>query len=258
LDELSIGETAYRRIRADIVFGRLAPGQRLALDWMRETYGASISTLRELLSRLSSEDLVRAEGQRGFEVSPVSAADLREVAALRLLLETHALEQSFAAGGLEWESGVVAAHHKLAALERILLAGEAAEAERWKRYDYEFHHALVAACGSRALLQAHAAIYDRYLRYQMVAVVFRGEVAAGEHRQLLEAALARDIGAARAVLTAHVDGCVVQVLQTGGLNGFTGSSAEPQAKAAKRRSHPGNPAAEVAPPQRKPRRKTAG
>jgi DNA-binding GntR family transcriptional regulator len=258
LDELSIGETAYRRIRADIVFGRLAPGQRLALDWMRQTYGASISTLRELLSRLSSEELVRAEGQRGFEVSPVSAADLREVAALRLLLETHALEQSFATGGLEWESGVVAAHHKLAALERILLAGEAAEAERWKRYDYEFHHALVAACGSRALLQAHAAIYDRYLRYQMVAVVFRGEVAAGEHRQLLEAALARDIGTARAVLTAHVDGCVVQVLQTGGLDGFVGGNAEPQAKTAGRRGRAGSPVAEVVPPQHKPRRKMTG
>lgn len=238
MDELSIGETAYRRIRADIVFGRLAPGQRLALDWMRETYGASISTLRELLSRLSSEDLVRAEGQRGFEVSPVSAADLREVAALRLLLETHALEQSFAAGGLEWESGVVAAHHKLAALERILLAGEAAEAERWKRYDYEFHHSLVAACGSRALLQAHAAIYDRYLRYQMVAVIFRGEVAASEHRKLLDAALARDIAKAKAVLAEHVDGCVVQVLQTGGLDRFAGGAAEPQAKPGSRRGRP--------------------
>ncbi|MFC7555284.1 GntR family transcriptional regulator [Pseudoroseomonas wenyumeiae] len=98
MEDSSIGEAAYRRIRSDIVFGRLAPGQRLGLDRMREAYGASISTLRELLSRLASEDLVVAEGQRGFEVAPVSAADLREVAALRLLLETHALEQSFAAG----------------------------------------------------------------------------------------------------------------------------------------------------------------
>jgi DNA-binding GntR family transcriptional regulator len=241
LDEISIGEIAYRRIRADIVFGRLAPGQRLALDWMRETYGTSVSTLRELLSRLSSEDLVRAEGQRGFEVAPVSAADLREVAALRLLLETHALEQSFAAGGLEWESGVVAAHHKLAALERILLAGGTADTEQWKRYDWEFHHALVAACGSKALLQAHAAIYDRYLRYQMVAVVFRGAVAAEEHRQLLNAALARDIATARVVLAEHVDGCVNQVLATARLDAFGARAVDPNAKA-RERGRPRNPA----------------
>ncbi|HEY8613300.1 MAG TPA: GntR family transcriptional regulator [Roseomonas sp.] len=225
MEDSSVGEAAYRRIRADIVFGRLSPGQRLGLDWMRETYGASISTLRELLSRLSSEDLVAAEGQRGFEVAPVSAEDLREVAALRLLLETHALEQSFAAGGLDWEGGVVSAHHKLAALERSLLAGEPADAALWKRYDWEFHHALIAACGSRALLKAHAAAYDRYLRYQMVAVIFRGVVAAEEHRKLLAAALARDAAAAREVLRLHVDSCVAQVLEAGGLDAFTSGAA---------------------------------
>jgi DNA-binding GntR family transcriptional regulator len=221
MEDSSVGEAAYRRIRADIVFGRLAPGQRLGLDRMRETYGTSISTLRELLSRLASEDLVVAEGQRGFEVAPVSPADLQEVAALRLLLEAHALEQSFAAGGLDWEGGVVSAHHKLAALERRLLAGEPADAALWKRYDWEFHHALIGACGSRTLLKAHTAAYDRYLRYQMVAVVFRGEVAADEHRKLLDAALARDAATARDVLRGHIDGCVAQVLDTGGLDAFT-------------------------------------
>ena len=220
MEDSSVGDAAYRRIRADIVFGRLVPGQRLGLDRMRETYGTSVSTLRELLSRLASEDLVVAEGQRGFEVAPVSPADLQEVAALRLLLEAHALEQSFAAGGLDWEGGVVSAHHKLAALERSLLAGEPADAALWKRYDWEFHHALIAGCGSRALLRVHAAAYDRYLRYQMVAVVFRGEVAAAEHRQLLDAALARDAVAARNILRSHIEGCVTQVLATGGLDPF--------------------------------------
>jgi DNA-binding GntR family transcriptional regulator len=244
MEDSSVGEAAYRRIRADIVFGRLAPGQRLGLDRMRETYGTSISTLRELLSRLASEDLVVAEGQRGFEVAPVSAADLQEIAALRLLLEAHALEQSFAAGGLDWEGSVVSAHHKLAALERNLLAGEAADAALWKRYDWEFHHALIGACGSRALLKAHTAAYDRYLRYQMVAVVFRGEVAADEHRKLLDAALARDATTAQEILRGHIDGCVAQVLDTGGLDAFTSvvppsrtapSPARPAAKASRRR-----------------------
>ncbi|MFC3125478.1 GntR family transcriptional regulator [Pseudoroseomonas globiformis] len=227
MDDSSVGEAAYRRIRSDIIFGRLAPGQRLGLDRMRETYGASISTLRELLSRLASEDLVMAEGQRGFEVAAVSAAELQEVAALRLLLETHALEQSFAAGGLDWEGGVVSAHHKLAALERNLLAGKPADAALWKRYDWEFHHALIDACGSSTLLKAHTAAYDRYLRYQMVAVVFRGEVAADEHRNLLDAALARDAPTACELLRRHIDGCVAQVLETGGLDAFTAGSSSP-------------------------------
>jgi DNA-binding GntR family transcriptional regulator len=221
-DDVTVGEAAYRRIRADIVFGRLAPGQKLGLDRMRDTYGASISTLRELLSRLASENLVVAEGQKGFEVAPVSEDDFREVTALRLLLEAHAMEQSFAAGGLDWEGGVVAAHHKLAALERRLLAREDVDVKTWKRYDWEFHRALIAACGSKLLLQTHAAIYDRYLRYQIVAVVFRGEAAAKEHQRLLDSALARDSATGRQALAEHLENCVRHVVETGALSRLGG------------------------------------
>ena len=110
---LTVGETAYQRIRSDIILGRIAPGQKLRLDRMRAEYGVGIGTLREMLNRLAAEGLVLAEGQRGFEVPPVTAQNLRELAALRLLLESHALSQSFAAGDMEWEGRVVAAHHKL-------------------------------------------------------------------------------------------------------------------------------------------------
>src|SRR5258708_17876623 len=85
----SVSEKAYRRIRTDIIFGKLAPTEKLRLERLREDYGASVSTLRELLSRLASEGLVVAEGQRGFEGSPWSAEKLREIAELPRLLEAH-------------------------------------------------------------------------------------------------------------------------------------------------------------------------
>lgn len=213
----SIGEMAYRRIRSDIIFGRLAPGQKLKLEQLREGYGTSVSTLRELLNRLSSEGLIEAEGQKGFMVAPVSATNLKELAAMRLLLEGHALAQSFAAGDMEWEGRVVAAHHKLAQMERRMLDNDRADSELWKRYDWEFHHALISACGSQVLLDSHAAIYDKYLRYQMVAVIFRGKVAADEHRLLLDCALRRDQAKAAAVLAVHVNACVEHTLEQGRL-----------------------------------------
>ncbi|WP_332682335.1 GntR family transcriptional regulator [Bosea sp. (in: a-proteobacteria)] len=215
--DASVGEMAYRRIRADIVFGRLPPGQKLKLEVLREAYEASVSTLRELLNRLASEGLIAAEGQKGFMVAPVSATNLREIAAMRLLLEGHALAQSFAAGDMEWEGRVVAAHHKLAQMERRMLDQDRADAELWKRYDWEFHHALISACGSQVLLDTHAAIYDKYLRYQMVAVIFRGQIAAEEHQILLECALARDMARATAVLDVHVNACVEHTLEQGKL-----------------------------------------
>ena len=213
----TVGERTYRRIRSDIIFGRLAPGQKLRLERLSTQYDTSIATLRELLNRLLVEGLIVAEGQRGFEVTPVSAARWHEIAQMRELLECHALRQSFEDGDIEWEGRVVAAHHKLATLEKKLLAGDRSQTETWKRYDWEFHHALISCCGSKALLDAHAAIFDKYLRYQIFAVVFRGEAAAREHRKLLEAALARDWQAATAILVTHIRDCVQHTLKTGAL-----------------------------------------
>ena len=213
----SVSEKAYRRIRSDIIFGKLSPSEKLKLERLREDYGASVGTLRELLNRLASEGLVVAEGQRGFEVAPVSAENLREIAALRLLLESHALTQSFHAGDMEWEGRVVSAYHKLSAIEKKLVSGDRADSETWKRYDWEFHHALISACGSNALLETHAPVYDKYLRYQMIAGIFRGEIAAHEHRKLLDCALGRDSSTARDVLVIHIEACVDFTLANGKL-----------------------------------------
>lgn len=213
----TIGESAYRRIRADIIFGRVTPGQKLKLDRLKDTYGTSISTLREILNRLSSEGLVLAEGQRGFEVSPVSVADLKEVAALRLLLETHALEQSIVDGDMEWEARLVSAHYKLASMERRMKEGDMSQSETWKRYDWEFHQALISACGSKLLMETHAAVFDKYLRYQMVALSYRGDIAAKEHQALLDCALRRDAEAAKQVLAVHIQAGVEHALAAGTL-----------------------------------------
>jgi DNA-binding GntR family transcriptional regulator len=212
---VEVGESAYRRIRADIVFGRLPPGRKLKLEKLKADYGASVSTLREILNRLQSERLVIAEGQKGFEVAPVSIANLREIAALRQLLEGNALEQSFRIGDMEWEGRVVAAHHRLARMEQRMAEGDMSSVEEWKQYDWQFHQALISACGSRMLIDTHAAVFDKYLRYQMIALSYRGEVAAREHALLLECAIERDAARAREVLTRHVAGGVEHALATG-------------------------------------------
>jgi DNA-binding GntR family transcriptional regulator len=213
----TIADRAYDRIRSDIIFARLVPGTRLRLEPMAETYGASVSTLREILSRLSSEGLVVAEGQRGFQVAPVSAEGFRDVAAMRLLLESYAIPLSFSAGDLEWEGRVVAAHHKLATLERRMLSGDQTEAETWKKYDRQFHQTLIDACGSQVLLDLFSRVFDQYLRYQMVAVVFRGSIAAEEHRRLLDFALLRDAERACEALAEHINECVTCTLDGGRL-----------------------------------------
>jgi len=198
------------------VFGRLRPGQKLRLEGLKETYGVSISTLREILSRLTAEGLVIAEGRRGFEVPPVSIENLKELAELRLLLESHAMQVSFENADVEWEGRVVSAHHKLASTERLMEQG-IGELEQWKRYDGEFHQALISNCGSRVLMDAHALVFDKYFRYQMVAFTYRGAEPAQQHKGLLQCALKRDAETAKAILTKHVNNCVEHALKTSSL-----------------------------------------
>lgn len=210
-------ENTYRRIRSDIIFGRLAPGEKLRLETLRAAYLTSVSTLREVLYRLLSEGLVEAEGQKGFEVAPISAANFREIANMRNLLEGHALRESFKAGDMEWEARVVSSHHKLSRLEAMMLDGDSAQTSIWKQYDREFHHALISACGSRSLLDTHALIFDRFQRYQILAIVFRGQAAAEEHKALLDMALQRDSDGALALLARHISACVAFTVENGSL-----------------------------------------
>lgn len=200
-----VGASTYHQIKRDIIFGDLAPGAKLKLDGLRERYQASMSTLRETLNRLSSEGFVDALDQRGFFVTPVSRQDLVEIANLRVLLECHALRLSIKNGDTDWEGNLVAAHHKLHLMEKKMLGGDDSQKEDWKRYDWEFHLALIEACGSHNLLSLHAVLYDKYLRYQMLVLTNRGADAVEEHRQVFEAALARDVDTAAATLKTHVE-----------------------------------------------------
>lgn len=212
----TISDDGYRRIRSDIIFGKLLPEQRLRLEALRDTYGVSVSTLREILSRLSAEGFVLAQGHRGFGVAPVSQGDLKELAALRLLLEGHAMERSFGLGDMEWEGRVVSAHHKLLATERQMTSRKGNQ-QLWKRYDSEFHQALISNCGSRALMAAHKLVFDKYFRYLILALSYRGAIVQRQHQQLLECALERDASRAIDVLTAHITECVDHAIASGRL-----------------------------------------
>ena len=200
-----VGSSTYQQIKRDIIFGDLKPGNKLKLDGLRQRYAASMSTLRETLSRLASEGFVEAKDQRGFFVTPVSPEDLVEIANLRVLLECHALRLSVKNGDTDWEGNLVAAHHKLHLMEQKLLAGDDSHKEDWKRYDWEFHLALIAACGSRNLLSLHSVLYDKYLRYQMLVLTYRGAEAVEEHRQMFEQALARDVEGSSKTLRQHIE-----------------------------------------------------
>lgn len=215
----TIGDQTYRQLRADIIMGRARPGQKLRLDALKLTYKASVTTLREVLSRLSSEGFVVAESQRGFDVAPISVSELHDIAALRLLLEQNALTRSLEAGDIEWEGRIIAAHHRLATFETALEDGTEGIIDEWRQSDWAFHQALISACGSGVLMRTHAEVFDKYLRYQMIALAFRPGASRPEHKALLQAALNRNAAEANAVLSEHIRAGVAHALSIGTLQG---------------------------------------
>ena len=203
----TVSDVVFRQIRQDIISGVLPPGAKIKLEQAKERYSIGISSLREILSRLTTENLVVAEGQRGFEVSPASRRELLELADLRIVLETHAIGLAFAAGNLEWEGRIVAAHHRL--------AGDVSRTVDWVRYDWEFHQAIVSACNSETLMATLSSVFDRFLRYHMLAESFRGKPVVDDHRLLFELSIQRDVAGATEVVRRHGHSGVEHVLKSG-------------------------------------------
>ena len=102
----SLTSALHERLRADILAARLLPAQKLHIAGLAKQFSVSLAAVREALSRLVADGLVQASDQRGFRVSPVSPADLRDVTQTRIDIEGLALRRSIERGDQEWLSSV--------------------------------------------------------------------------------------------------------------------------------------------------------
>jgi DNA-binding GntR family transcriptional regulator len=71
-EPVSLGEAAYRHLREAIVSCRLPPGQRLTERALAESTGFGISPIRDALTRLSHEGLVKTLPRKGYQVIPLT------------------------------------------------------------------------------------------------------------------------------------------------------------------------------------------
>ena len=75
----TVGLNTYEVIKNDIICGILPPLKKLKLSELKIKYNTSVSTLREILSRLSGDGFVVSKEQKGFYVSPVCSPTRAEL-----------------------------------------------------------------------------------------------------------------------------------------------------------------------------------
>jgi DNA-binding GntR family transcriptional regulator len=195
-------EQVYDILRAELLNGGLHPGQKLKMVELTDRFGVSQSVVREALTRLTEQGLLVATPQRGFRVRDLSIEDIAELTETRIQVESLAVER----GDLQWETGILAAHHRL---ERTpVTRDDGTVSEDWAVQHRDFHQALLTGCGNRRLESVVNALRDSselYRRWYWVLADDHQRDLAREHRQLKELALARDAGRAIEVLTEHID-----------------------------------------------------
>ena len=201
----TLTERIYRLLREDIISGELPAGTKLKIELLGKRYECSSGPLREALSRLSGEFLVKLVGQRGFIVPPISVKDAREIGDLRMQMEAHALVKSIRAGDDNWEERVITTHHRL---ERLEIRGEKnlENLAQWENRNRAFHEALVSACPSDWLLQVRNMNYlhhERYRRISRIKTVLTRDIHQ-EHLSLRDFALDRNTEGAVETIRNHI------------------------------------------------------
>lgn len=186
-------------VRNRILSGAVSTDQAIRQDALAAELGVSKIPLREALARLEEEGLIRSQANRGFFVSPLSTSEAKEVYELRLKLEPEAT-------ALAAELATEADHaHAVETLDTLYSVTDE-HGEGVGAFNRAFHRALFRPCGKPItvnILERLQVLSERYVRMHLEPLG-RDERANEEHRELLQAWLARDTGRVTALVRAHI------------------------------------------------------
>lgn len=205
-DAKSLALDVYQRIRQDIFDGRFAPGARLQPSLLGKAYEASTTVIREALILLSGDRLVQSSIGQGFFVPMLDRQELRDLTLIRCHNEKLALALAIERGGVEWETEVLAAHHRLTRTPRRSAGDELHGNPEWFSAHRAFHSRLVEACGIPALIdicEKLASATEIYRVWSSPVTTSSARNVEHEHSEILAAVLRRDTDRATELLLEH-------------------------------------------------------
>jgi len=158
-------EWVTRQLRAAILSGAFAPGERLLTPELTQRFSVSPTPLREALQALASEGLVEWTPQRGARVAPISETECRELHELRLVVQPMAVALSLKHGSASW---LTASEAAFAGYRRVLRSKRCSTAELEEAHR-EFHTAVISGCANVWLVRLNQLLLQGSARYRSAA-----------------------------------------------------------------------------------------
>jgi DNA-binding GntR family transcriptional regulator len=210
----TLADRIYAEIKEQILTGVIAPGLALRPAELAEAMGVSSTVVREALTRLCADLVVLRESRTGFRVQSPEPKHVIEITDLRVLIETAALERSINLGGIDWETSLIGAHHRMMRTEKSNPDGKFNGA--WRDAHRAFHMAIVGGCDNTFLLDVCEQMWDLSNLYRQFAATYSPTGTRDpdkEHDELLAACLDRDLEAATSRLQTHIHRTAIRALE---------------------------------------------
>ncbi|BAK66486.1 MULTISPECIES: GntR family transcriptional regulator [Sphingobium] len=204
----NLSEQLVDLVRERVLSGRVPPESPVRQDLLAAELGISKIPLREALARLEQEGLLISHANRGFFVRPLSTEEAYEVYHLRLKLEPETMALA-ALNANEEERR--AAQDVFATLYQVTDEGGYGVGS----FNRAFHLALLAPSHRNLtvnILQRLHVLSERYVRKHLEPLG-RDERANEEHREILDAWLARDVEKVLALTDAHTRATIDDLTQ---------------------------------------------
>jgi DNA-binding GntR family transcriptional regulator len=196
-------------LRECILDGTLTPGTKLSQVSLARQLGISRTPLREVLRMLQEEGLVVIEPNQRTRVAGLDPAELDDVYASRILLETLALSITIGHFGADARKE---ARRLLTAMRR---AAKAADFGAWFAAHTDYHRLVTASAGDslQRQLKTFADRTTRYIRIYQLSEPGSWQTAGDvEHAQILEALIAGDESEALTGMAHHLERTALRVL----------------------------------------------
>ena len=191
-------ETTYRRLREMVLFGVLAPGQKVTIQGIAGALQAGMTPVREAIRRLTAEGALELHENRRVSVPRLRPAQLDEIIFARRMLEPQ-LARMALDRMRPWDID------RLAAIDRSLDAAlEAEDVQGYLESNYRFHFALYDLAEAPILLSLTQSLWLRFAPSLRVVIDSEGKIGPDRHRDALAAMEAGDGAALASAIEADV------------------------------------------------------